>query len=137
MSDAFELLKEYALLTEERAWVKDRLKVIEGKIAELMPRALAVFEEQGVSSIKVGDRTIYTARAATFPKKLDARMTADDIANELIERGFGDYAHPRVNWSGLGAFFRERQEAGERAVPAELVGLFSFEEKWEVRSRKA
>jgi hypothetical protein len=134
---SIELLTTYAKLLDEQAALKDQLKAAEALLKETQPLVLNLFQQEGVQSMKVEGRTLYLARATTYPSKRDKDLGADEIASVVSDAGFGEYARPRVNWQGLGQLFRERLEQGEPAVPKPLSPYIDFEERWEVRSRKA
>lgn len=131
---SMEPVKRYAQLEGERLELEDRIKKIKSEQEQIREQVLGFFQEEGVESVKLPDRTLYLQR------RLDAGkaegMSTEECIRALQSRGFEDLAPLRVDWQRLSAVFREREKGGEEPVPEALRGVFEPKESFRVGSRR-
>ena len=130
-----EAAQAFVELVDEEAELKARLKEVTEEKAIVGAEVLAFFEQQGVSKITVDGRTLFP-KFTRYAGKLDEASTEAVLA-ALHEYGWEDYAPERVNWQGLSAVFRERDDEGLDPVPEDLRKVLALSSRPEVGHRRA
>jgi hypothetical protein len=123
----------------------EKLKATNARKTELEARIISEFEQEGVASMKVMGRTVYTQRNlwAGVPDGVDRQETCE----ALKDAGLGDFVAENFNTQTVSAYFREIEKAkksnGElvmevdELIPESLRGKIKLSEKFGLRSRKA
>lgn len=127
VTDALALAADMVALDakiKEAARVVDELKDVRAALEEQL---LEQFSEAGVSSVKVGGRTV-GMRRDVYAKILDPERLHD----ALRAAGFGDLIQPKVDSTKLSALVREF-DRGEVECPAELAEVVTASEKFSIR----
>ena len=112
------------------AKIKDASRVVDSLKdvrAALEEQLLEQFGEAGVSSVKVGGRTV-GMRRDVYAKILDPERLHD----ALRAAGFGDLIQPKVDSTKLSALVREF-DRGDVECPAELAEVVTASEKFSIR----
>ena len=125
-----EALGLAAEMVEIDAKIKDASRVVDSLKDErdvLEEQLLEQFAEAGVSSVKVGGRTV-GMRRDVYAKILDPERLHD----ALRAAGFGDLIQPNVDSTKLSALVREF-DRGDVECPAELAEVVTASEKFSIR----
>lgn len=115
-----DALRAYADVYIERKELEARVRALSTREAELMPIALAYFENESLQSIDLkGDSpAMLYLRTEHWPSKTEAAklMSAKEIAAAFGSAGLPEYCEPRVNTQGLRAWLTEQlKQAKDRA----------------------
>jgi hypothetical protein len=129
-----ELCAKFSELTERERRNKDEAAEIKTEKDFLAPRILDLMGQDGVTSVKVGGRTVHMRRTI-WPK---IETDRDDVMRALEMAGWGDIVKPNYNANTLAAMIREldRDDEDMPIMPPEFNGVLSVAEKFEVRAVK-
>lgn len=140
----FNRLLTFVALSDEKAALDARLKVVKDELAALSDLLATQFALAGVPRMTVNGRTVYLHRqvwASVQPEDGDL-----DAAFKVLERyDMGWMVKPTVNSQTLSARIREMEKEFEGldfqdfldSLPPDLRDALRITEKFEVRSRKS
>lgn len=127
---ANEALGLAADMVELDAKIRDAVRAVDelkDVRAALEEQLLEQFGEAGVSSVKVGGRTV-SMRRDIYAKILDPER----LHEALRAAGFGDLIQPKVDSTKLSALVREF-DRGDVECPDELAEVVTASEKFSIR----
>jgi hypothetical protein len=129
-------VSKYALLLTQKINAEDALKKLNVQIKTAEPAVLDYFQRQGIDQIAAGGRTLYLRREVHTNKVKE--VTVEQACAKLVEIGLPEYAGQKINTSGLGAYVRELNEAGQELelIQEQFGGAFRVVELFKIGSRK-
>jgi hypothetical protein len=120
--------------------VDERVKELEVELESLKAtrkhlgeEILDDFAESSVERVTVAGHTVYAHRQI-WANPLFAK---ESVASALEEAGYGELVTKGFNLNSLSAVLRDRERAGDSAVPPELEGILGIREDYSIRSIKA
>ena len=130
-----DLLSRYSELDARKAKLKDDLTHVEAELKELHEPLLTYFQQRNIQSHKANGRLLYLEQTRVAAK-VDPTMPPQVIVDQLREAHFEQYAPRHVNWQGLGKFFRDLDDEGEK-IPMTIAGIVQMDTSWKIKGRKA
>jgi hypothetical protein len=129
-------VSKYALLLTQKINSEDALKKLNVQIKAAEPAVLDYFQRQGIDQIAAGGRTLYLRREVHTNKVKE--VAVEQACAKLVEIGLPEYAGQKINTSGLGAYVRELNEAGQELelIQEQFGGAFRVVEIFKIGSRK-
>lgn len=125
-----DVLADYARIKDMIAKAENRVATLKKARDAMEQDILAIFEREGVQSIRSNGRT-YSLRRDVYAN-CPAELT-DDLLAALHHLGLDNLAQTRVLPQTLTAYVRERERLKE-PIPAELQPLITVAEKFRVGS---
>jgi hypothetical protein len=138
-------VKRYAALVEKKATAKAELQAAEAELKQQEELVVLYFQNQGVPSITVGNRTIHLRRELWASIKPGLDM--DKVRATLESIGLGDLCKNAVNRSTLSSEIRtydarlEGNEKGDveallKTLPPELAEIVNVSESFKIGATK-
>jgi len=133
-----ENIKKFTQLTEEKKALKQKLRDIQVELDALENQIEEHFVESGVSSMKVGGRTVYLRKQLfVSPNAMEGESPEDAkrrACRALQTSGLGWLVSEGYNSNTLRAVIREMQEDGHE-FPLTLTDALKITERYRVGVR--
>ena len=132
-------LARFITLRKDKSDTAVMAREIQDEINDIEPVLLAHFEKTGTQKITQNGLTVYLKRdlyAGLCEDGSGSKISEEVAKQALKDAGLSDFCLEKINTTGLSAFFRELDEAGQE-LPEQLVGKFKANEVFKISSRKA
>lgn len=126
-------VRTYQAARDEVTRLEADLERAKKKLERQARRVLTLFEQHGVSSVRVDGRLVYLQRSVYARRK--PTVPPDVLLDTLEAAGFGDVVKRVANPQTLAALYREHERDGDGLDPR-VLALLEVSEVYEPRMRK-